>query len=65
MDENDGIAVRLGSGGMENRGNHNTSHCNGGPGKALTSDLDFRKGASMEEVTCKLKGLKVSYVLLL
>ena len=58
MNDNDGIAVRVNNSGSDNCGNHNMSHCNGGH-TTLTPDLDFRRIKSMEEVTCKLKGIKV------
>lgn len=39
---------------------HVRSACNGGPYMNLNTSVDVRRITSMEEVTCKLKGIKVS-----
>lgn len=61
MEEGNVFAVKVANNEYgEMQRNHVMPHCNGGVKIGLTSDLDLRRVKSMEEVTCRLKGIKVS-----
>lgn len=61
MEENDDIFVTVANGNSEKSVVPRImSHCNGLNGISLNSKSEIQQVISMEEVTCRLKGIKVS-----
>jgi hypothetical protein len=66
MEENEDFYVKVANGNNENSvAPRVMSHCNGRNGISVRSNQELRQVISMEEVTCKLKGIKVSLILLM